>query len=197
MKILAIVGSNVTSGTGMLSKDKQPSLDRMAGYCLDKLASDGHTTERVSLSGCRIDFCNHCEICDHEETCSLDDDFWPVYEKMKEADAIIFFTSVTYGMMNPKLGAFLQRAGRIARSNGKQFSGKATGLLTEEVRCSGEPVLEQFAVWLKSGGMQPPHIARVVFGQQADGRHVGPEEMEPVRRMKANELAETFLGKSS
>jgi len=70
-------------------------------------------TEQVVLSGYRIDYCDHCEICDKEESCSIGDDFWPIYEKMKAADAIIFFTSVTYGMMNPKLAAFMQRAGRI------------------------------------------------------------------------------------
>lgn len=192
MKILAIIGTNVTNGTG-----RKPSLERMADQCLDRLASAGHATEQVILSSYQIDYCDHCEICDHEENCSLADDFWPIYERMKAADAVIFLTSVTYGMMNPKLAAFLQRAGRIARSNGKQFSGKATGLLTEEVRTNGEPVLEQFAIWLESEDMQPPLVSRVSFGSRLDGKHIGVAEIEPVRQAKAQELAEAFLKKYS
>jgi len=193
MKILAIVGTNVTSGKGMMSKDKQPSADRMAGYFFDKLTSSGHIAEKVSLSGYHIDFCDHCEVCDKKETCPLGDDFWPIYEKMKTADAIIFLTSVAYGMMNPKLATFLQRAGRIARSNGKSFSGKASGLLIEEVRSRGDAVLEQFKIWFESEGMQQPLISRVTFGEGPDGRHISLDQIEPIRQRKANELAEAFL----
>ena len=190
MKVLGIVGTNVTNGTG-----RKPSLERMADQCLGRLAGAGDDTEQVVLSGYRIDYCDHCEICDKEESCSIGDDFWPIYEKMKAADAIIFFTSVTYGMMNPKLAAFMQRAGRIARSNGKQFAGKATGLLTEEVRTSGEPVLAQFAIWLESEGMLPPVVSRVSFGSNSEGKHASLAEIEPVRQAKARELAEALLAK--
>jgi len=188
LKILAIIGTNVTNGTG-----KKPSAERMADYFLDRLAGSGHTAEQVVLSGYRIDYCDHCEICDKEEDCSLGDDFWPIYEKMKAADAIVFFTTVTYGMMNPKLAAFLQRTGRIARSNGKQFAGKITGLLTEEVRTTGMPVLEQFKLWTESEDMKPPLVARVSFGSNAEGKHVSLAEIEPVRQAKARELAEAFI----
>src|SRR3989339_22386 len=114
LKILGIISTNVTNNVG-----RKPSVERMADTTFERLAEAGYDVERVVLSGRQIDYCDHCEICDHEENCSLRDDFWPIYEKMKAADAVIFFTTVTYGMMNPKLAALLQRAGRIARTNGR------------------------------------------------------------------------------
>lgn len=192
MKILGIVGTNVTNSVG-----RKPSVERMADTCFERLAAAGNDAEQVVLSGYQIDYCDHCEICDHEENCSLRDDFWQIYEKIKAADAVIFFTTVTYGMMNPKLAALLQRAGRIARSNGRQFAGKISGLLTEEVRTTGEPVLEQFNLWCQSEGMQLPIVARVSFGSTADGKHAPMSEIEPVRQAKARDLAEAFLKKSA
>jgi len=63
------------------------------------------------------------------------------------------------------------------------------------VRTSGEPVLEQFAIWLKSEEMLPPVVSRVSWCSNSKGKHISLAEIEPVRQTKARELAEALLAK--
>ncbi len=131
-------------------------------------------------------------MCWKEERCPLKDSFWAIYEKMKAADGIIFFASITSAMMNPKLATLLQRARKIARKE-KRFANKLSGLFTEELLRLGDLAFEQFAIWFEDMKMRPPLTARVVVGRKPDGRHFGPEEMEGIRLEQAARLAEAII----
>ena len=188
MRILNIVGSNVVNaGDQPIAPGKGP-LERLAAKCAAELTAAGHSVETVLLRQQEILFCDHCEICDHAERCAKDDDFWPIYESMKAADGMIFFTSVTFAMMSPKLAALLQRAGRIARRHGRKFSGERSGVFLEEFTRGGNLVLQQFKFWLESNGMQPPVTARAKVGRRSDGRHGTAQAMEALRIKKARDL---------
>ena len=188
MNILAIAGTNMIGPADRRVKLGEAPLDRAARKTLDILTEAGHTTEAITLRGQKIEFCNHCDVCWHEETCPLKDSFWPIYEKMKAADAIIFYAPITSAMINPKLATLLQRTRKIARKE-KRLAGKLGGLFTEEVRRGGDLGLEQFLIWFEDMQIENPLVARVVVGRRADGRHLGREEMEDIRLQKADEMA--------
>jgi len=193
MRILGIVGSNVVSGANKPIATGDGSFERTAVDCLALLAREGHQTENVFLREANIEFCDHCEICDHEELCNKTDDFWPVYEKMKSADAIILFTPVTFAVMNPKLSALLQRAGRIAKRHGSKFSGKFSGAITEEFTEGGDYVLAQLRIWYQMMKMLIPAESRIMVGRRADGRHEGSGAMNLKRTESARELSRKLI----
>ncbi len=194
MRILNIVGSNVVNAGYKTIPPGQGPLERLASKCAAELAAAGHDAETVFLRQHEILFCDHCEICDRAENCNKHDDFWPIYQSMKAADAMIFYTSVTFAMMSPKLAALLQRAGRIARRHGRKFSGERSGVFLEEFTWGGNLVLQQFKFWLESNGMQPPATARAKVGRQSDGRHSTAAEMEAMRQKKARDLPRRVVG---
>jgi len=193
MRILGIVGSNVISGRGKPIKRRGGSFEKTAQGCHKILAQDGHKVENIFLREHNIVFCNHCEICDHEERCGKNDDFWPIYKKMKVADTIILFTPVTFGVMNPKLSALLLRAGRIAKIHGGKFVGKLSGTLTEEFTEGGDCVLTQLRIWFKMMKMLVPVESRILVDKQADGIKEGRDTLDSKRIESAQELSRKII----
>jgi len=58
-------------------------------HTLKAIREEGLETELVSLAGLDIKPCNACRACAKEERCTIEDDLFPIYLKMKEADGII------------------------------------------------------------------------------------------------------------
>ena len=87
MKVVAIIGSPRRNGNTEL----------LAAHALKAMAEEGIETELVPLAGLDIRGCTACMACSREEDCTIQDDLWPVYEKMKAADGIILASPVYYG----------------------------------------------------------------------------------------------------
>ena len=85
MKAIAIVGSPRRNGNSEL----------LAKHALRALQEEGIGTELVTLSDLDIRACNACGTCEKEERCAINDDLFPLYLKMKQADSIIF-SSIFY-----------------------------------------------------------------------------------------------------
>ena len=118
MKAIGIVGSPRKGG----------NTEFLTRHALKAIEEEGLETEVVSLAGLDIRPCNACMVCKNEESCPIDDDLWPIYEKMKEADAIILASPVYYGSVTALLKACIERAGFIARTK-RAFRGKVGGPL--------------------------------------------------------------------
>ena len=87
MKAIGVVGSPRKGGnTEILTK-----------HTLEAIKEEGLTTELIKLAGLDIRPCNACMVCRDEERCPIDDDLFPLYTKMKEADAIILASPVYFG----------------------------------------------------------------------------------------------------
>jgi len=117
MKALGIVGSPRAGG----------NTEYATNLALQTLAAEGIETELITLAGKTIMPCTACGACSSGETCPLKDDLLPIYFKMKEADAIILATPVYFSSATALIKALMDRAGYIARNNGRVFKGKAGG----------------------------------------------------------------------
>ena len=73
MKVIGIVGSPRKGG----------NTEALTVHTLEAIAEEGLDTELVSLAGLDIRGCNACNVCLEEERCPIDDDFFPVYLRMK------------------------------------------------------------------------------------------------------------------
>ncbi|MFH1381673.1 MAG: flavodoxin family protein [Chloroflexota bacterium] len=136
MKAIGIVGSPRKNGnTEILTK-----------HTLKAIAEEGIDTELVRLSGLDIRPCNACMACRDEETCSIKDDLFPLYEKIKAADAVILASPVYYGSATALIKAFMERTGYIGGRR-KAFAGKVGGPLVVARRAGQNFTFAQLMYW--------------------------------------------------
>src|SRR4030043_2095540 len=119
MKVIGVVGSPRKNGNTEL----------LTRHTLKAIAEEGVDTELIRLAGLDIRPCTACMACKKEENCSIEDDLFPIYLKMKEADGIILASPVYYGSPPGLLKALLGGGCYIARLNREPFRGKGGGPL--------------------------------------------------------------------
>ncbi len=110
MKVLVISGS----------RDPEGQTARASEALLDGVRSQGGEGEIVFLPQLKIERCRQCDddgwgMCRREEKCVIKDDFAPLMEKLKDADAAVFSTPVYFGDLSESLRAFLDRLRRTIR----------------------------------------------------------------------------------
>lgn len=157
MKVLGIVGSPRKNG----------NTEILTAHVLKSISEEGVDTELFSLAGMDIKPCNGCYACNKEERCSIEDDFFPIYLKMKEADGIILASPVYYGSATALIKALMERSGFVSRYNGGQFRGKVGGPLVVARRAGQNFTVAQLTLWFQILGMVVPGSSywNIAFGR--------------------------------
>jgi len=146
MKVIAIVGSPRKNGNTEL----------LTAHTLKAIAEEGLDTELIRLADLEIKPCNACMLCQKEEKCSIEDDLFPIYLKMKEADGIILASPVYYGSASSLIKALMERAGYLSRWNGEPFQGKVGGPLVVARRAGKNFTFAQLTLWFQILGFFIP-----------------------------------------
>jgi len=146
MKVIGIVGSPRKNG----------NTETLTAHTLEAIAEEGLHTELIRLAGLDIRPCNACMVCRKEERCPIEDDLFPIYLEMKQADGIIIASPVYYGSATALVKALMERAGYIARHNGRLFSGKVGGPLAVARRSGHNFTLAQLTFWFQVCGLVVP-----------------------------------------
>jgi multimeric flavodoxin WrbA len=146
MKAIGIVGSPRKSG----------NTEIITAHTLKAIAEEGVETEIVPLAGLDIQPCNACMACKKAETCPIEDDLWPVYLKMKEADAIIMASPVYFGSATALLKALMERTGYVAHNNARPFDRKVGGPLAVARHAGQNFTVAQIAFWFEIMGCFVP-----------------------------------------
>jgi len=146
VKVMAITGSPRKGG----------NTEIVTAHALAAIAEEGLETEMVSLAGKDIRPCIACMTCAREERCPIDDDLFPIYERLKQADGIILASPVYYGSATSLIKAFMERAGYISRWNGTPFQGKAGGALAVARRAGKNFTFSQLTLWFQILGFYIP-----------------------------------------
>ncbi len=157
MKAVGIVGSPRKNGnTEILTK-----------HTLQAIAEEGLDTELIRLAGLDIRPCDACMVCRKEERCPIDDDLFPLYTKMKEAEAIILASPVYFGSATALLKAFMDRAGYIGLYKGA-FAGKVGGPLVVARRAGQNFTFAQIMYWFHILGFFMPGSTywNIAFGRE-------------------------------
>ena len=146
MKVIGIVGSPRKNGnTELLTK-----------HTLKAISEEGLDTELIRLAGLKIGSCTACMACKKRETCSIEDDLFPIYLRMKEADGIILASPVYYGSATSLIKGLMERVGYIARWNGEPFRGKIGGPLVVSRRSGRTFTFAQLTLWFQILGFFVP-----------------------------------------
>jgi len=136
VKAIGIVGSPRKGG----------NTEFLTRHTLKAIEDEGLDTELITLAGLDIRPCNACMVCKNEEGCPIDDDLFPIYTRMKEAEAIILATPVYFGSATALLKALMERTGYIARTE-MAFAGKVGGPLVVARRAGQNFTLAQIMYW--------------------------------------------------
>jgi multimeric flavodoxin WrbA len=167
LKTIGIVGSPRKGGnTEILTK-----------HTLTAIEEEGLDTEIIRLADLYIRPCDACMVCKTEERCPINDDLFPIYTKMKAAEAIILASPVYFGSATASLKALMDRAGYIAYNNGKVFTGKVGGPLVVARRAGQNFTFAQLMYWFHIEGFFMPGSTywNIAFGREK-GEVVNDEE---------------------
>ncbi|MCM8764516.1 MAG: flavodoxin family protein [Candidatus Omnitrophica bacterium] len=109
MKILAVVGSKNPEGKTSLCVNA--FFEEIAKEC---------QCERILLTEKKVERCRQCDfngwgLCRTEGRCVIEDDFEKIVNRIREVDAVVFFTPVYFGDMSESIKCFLDRLRRITR----------------------------------------------------------------------------------
>ena len=157
MKAIGVVGSPRKNGnTEILTK-----------HTLQAIKEEGLDTELIRLAGLDIQPCNACMVCRDEERCPIDDDLFPLYTKIREAEAIVLASPVYYGSATALLKAFMERTGYIGQRR-EVFAGKVGGPLVVARRAGHNFTFAQIMYWFHILGFFMPGSTywNIAFGRE-------------------------------
>jgi len=165
MKVIGIVGSPRKNGnTELLTK-----------HTLKAISEEGLGTELIQLAGMEIKPCTACMACKEKEICSIKDDLFSLYLRMKEAEGIILASPVYYGSATALIKALMERVGYIARWNGEPFQRKVGGPLVVARRSGRNFTIAQLTLWFQILGFFVPGST---YWNVAIGREKGEVEQD-------------------
>jgi multimeric flavodoxin WrbA len=165
MNAIGIVGSPRRDG----------NTETLTRHALTSVAAEGITVELLSLAGLDIRPCTACDACRSEEMCPIEDDFWPVYVKMKRAQAIILASPVYYGSATALMKALMERAGYVSRTT-RAFAGKVGGPLVVARRAGKNFTLAQLTFWFQILGCYIPGATYWTVGIGRDRGEVARDD---------------------
>jgi multimeric flavodoxin WrbA len=149
IKVIGISGSPRKGGnTEILVKNS-----------LEAAKTEGADTEFILLSEKKIEPCIACGVCS-TGSCIIDDDFMEVFEKMTEADGLIFASPSYYESMTPQMKALIDRSGTFnGLAYGRtMFDGKIAGAMSVARRTGLANVWTQLLLFILSQKMIVPGI---------------------------------------
>jgi len=165
MKVIGIVGS----------PRKKGNTELLTRHTFKAISEEGLDIELIRLAGLEIKPCTACMVCKEQETCSIEDDLFPIYLRMKEADGIILASPVYYSSATALIKALMKRVGYIARWNGEPFHGKVGGPLVVARRSGRNFTIAQLTFWFQILGF---FIPGSTYWNVAIGREKGEVEQD-------------------
>ncbi|MGM9665282.1 MAG: flavodoxin family protein, partial [Eubacteriales bacterium] len=89
------------------SPRKNGNSDTLAAEFEKGAASAGNTVEKINVRELDLKFCIGCQFCQTHGTCVQKDSMNGLYEKIQNADVIVFATPVYYYAVSGQLKTFL------------------------------------------------------------------------------------------
>ena len=103
----------------------------LATKAAEGVTAGGGEADLVNIGNMKIAPCNACDACrvSQEAECILDDDMKPLYQKIKDAQGIIFATPVYWFNVSAQMKCFIDRTYAVRSDNGYALTGKDVGVI--------------------------------------------------------------------
>ncbi|MDD5287710.1 MAG: flavodoxin family protein [Dehalococcoidales bacterium] len=109
------------------SPRKGGNTEALIQIALESARAEGAETELVTLADKKISFCDGCYSCHKTGHCHIKDDIEPLYDKMWQADGIIFGTPVYFWNVTGQAKTLIDRT--FAYSREKNLWNKPAGAI--------------------------------------------------------------------
>ncbi len=97
------------------SPRREGNTEILVGEALDGARGEGAEVELFSVAGKEIKPCDGCQTCIKTGKCHIKDDMQTVYQKLAEADGIIFGTPIYFYGMTAQAKAIMDRTYSVRR----------------------------------------------------------------------------------
>ena len=144
MKVIAVSGS----------PRHDSNTARACRIALDPIQKEGIETEIVLLADKQIESCIACGKCSVDQRCSAhEDDFEPIFNKIKSAEGLILASPVYFGCATPKICALMHRLGYVARQSENFLSRKVGGAIAVARRAGHNFTFAQLSMFFAINDM--------------------------------------------
>ena len=128
---------------------------------LEAAEKAGAETDIIRLAEKKVEPCTACGACSKTGECIIKDDFMEVFDKMAEADGLLFASPSYFESMSPQMKALIDRTGYYNSSarGRKVFEGKVAGAMSVARRTGLANVWTQEMLFILSQKMIVPGIA--------------------------------------
>ena len=128
---------------------------------LEAAEKAGAETDIIRLAEKKVEPCTACGACSKTGKCIIKDDFIEVFNKMAEADGLLFASPSYFESMSPQMKALIDRTGYYNSSarGRKVFEGKVAGAMSVARRTGLANVWTQEMLFILSQKMIVPGIA--------------------------------------
>ena len=133
---------------------------------LDVMASEGISTEFVTLCGRRIEPCRACRTCRTTKECVIRDDVPELLDKLAAADGFLLGAPVYFSGAAGQMKCFIDRIGYLSGARGRLFERKVGAPLTVARRAGHNFALAEMMFLFLHQGMIVPGSTywNVAFG---------------------------------
>jgi len=124
------------------SPRKNGNSDILVQAALEKAKEEGAEVEFISLAGETIKPCDACYVCRTKGECHIQDDMTPLYDKMAQADGLIFGSPVYFWNVSAQAKALIDRT--FAYSPQRNLKNKPVGAVVSQGRDGSSGALQAF-----------------------------------------------------
>jgi len=124
------------------SPRKNGNTDILVQAALEKAKEEGAEIEFITLAGKNIKPCDACYACRTTGQCHIDDDMQELYDKMAEADGLVFGSPVYFWSVSAQAKALIDRT--FAYSPQRNLKNKPAGAVVSQGRDGSSSALQTF-----------------------------------------------------
>ena len=147
------------------SPRKQGNTETLVGEALDGARTEGAEVELFSVSGKEIKPCDGCVTCLTTGDCHIDDDMQVVYQKMVEADGIIFGTPIYFYAMTAQAKAIMDRTYALRRPTNRLVN-KVGGIIVVAGGIGLMDAIKDLYFYIANGHMVAADYVGVYAGEK-------------------------------
>jgi multimeric flavodoxin WrbA len=132
-------------------------------------AENGADVELFSVSGKNIRGCDSCYACFTNGECHIQDDMQPLYEKLIEADGIVFGTPIYFYGMTAQAKTIMDRTFALNKP-GKTLTNKVAGVIVVAGSIGLIDVLKDFYFFTTIKRMLPANFVAAYATEKRDAK---------------------------
>ena len=151
------------------SPRKQGNTDILLGEALQGGQHEGAEVELYSVSGKTIEPCDGCGACNKTGECHIKDDMQLLYNKLLEADGIIFGTPIYFYSMTAQAKAIIDRTISLNRPD-RSLANKVGGVIVTGGSLGLIDALKDLYFYMVTRQMLPANFVAAYPGAKGDVR---------------------------